>query len=126
MGLDSSGRRQNKRYSEELAVQWQRQAIELSDDDWRYAFIRDLSKDGVCFIADQAVAENDLLCFKIKVHFSLWPFHCVGQVVRVKPLNNPRHCEVGVTFLDIDPKDADLIDLLAWEQQQRNKTKETG
>ena len=37
----------------------------------------------------------------------------------------PNHFEVGVMFISIDPKDADLIDLMAWEQEQKEKPKDT-
>lgn len=118
--MEHSGqeRRQSKRYAEQIVVQWQGQEASPADE-WHYAFIRDISKGGLCFETGESLAMGDLLSFKVKIHFSLWPFNCSGQVVRVKPLSKPRMLEVGVMFLSIDPKDADLIDLLAWEQEQK-------
>ena len=123
--MDFSGpdRRQSKRYAQQLVVQWQRQQVEPSED-WRYAFIRDISKGGLCFETGETVTQDELLCFKIKIHFSLWPFNCTGQVIRIRPLKKPKELEIGVIFVSIDPKDADLIDLLAWEQEQKQDPEE--
>ena len=114
-------RRQNKRYAEQLVVQWQLQRSPEAPPgfDWRYAFIRDISKGGLCFETPDKLGTGDLLYFKVKIHFALWPFTCNGQVVRVRRLQKSGSFEVGVTFLQMDPKDGDLIDLLAWEQEQR-------
>ena len=120
---DSSGaeRRKSKRFSEQIVVQWQRQlSPEASPtEEWHYAFLRNISKGGIGFETGEEVAMGDLLYFKVKIHFALWPFNCTGQVVRVRGLGKPGSKEVGVMFLHIDPKDADLIDLLAWEQEQK-------
>ncbi len=125
--MDFSGpeRRQSKRYTKELWVQWQRQESEPSDE-WRHAFIRDISKGGLCFETGEVLSQGDLLDLKVKIHFSLWPFHATGQVLRVRPLSKPNYFEVGVVFLNIDPKDADLIDLFAWEERQNKEQKERG
>ena len=114
-------RRKSKRYAEQLVVQWQRQKPQeaFPTDEWRYAFIRDISKGGLCFETGESLDASDLLYFKVKIHFALWPFNCTGQVMRVRSLGKIRSFEVGVMFLSIDPKDADLIDLLAWEQEQK-------
>ena len=121
--MDPSGaeRRKSKRFAEQIVVQWQRQESPEAppNEDWRYAFIRDISKGGLCFETGETLASGDLLYFKVKIHFALWPFNCTGQVVRVRPLGKPGSTEIGVMFLQIDPKDADLIDLLAWEQEQK-------
>ena len=117
-------RRQSKRYVQQVVVQWQRQNSEISED-WRYAFIRDISKGGLCFETSESPAMGELLYFKVKIHFSLWPFNCTGKVLRVQPLAKPHHFEVGILFVSIDPKDADLIDLLAWEQEQKQKPQDT-
>ncbi len=123
MSIEPSGkeRRKSKRFSEQIVVQWQRQLSPEAPptEEWRYAFIRDISKGGLGFETGEAVAVGDLLYFKVKIHFALWPFNCTGQVLRVRPLGKPGSTEVGVMFLHIDPKDADLIDLLAWEQEQK-------
>ena len=121
--MDYSGRerRQNKRYAEQLVVQWQRQRSPEAapGDEWDYAFIRDISTNGLCFETGKSLAVGDLLYFKVKIHFALWPFNCTGQVLRVRPLQRAGSFEVAATFLHIDPKDADLVDLYAWEQSQR-------
>ena len=123
MPTEPSGqeRRRSKRFAEQIVVQWQGQLSPESPptEDWRYAFIRDISKGGLGFETNEKIGMGDLLYFKVKIHFALWPFNCTGQVVRVRPLGNPGAIEVGVMFLHIDPKDADLIDLLAWEQEQK-------
>ena len=127
--MEPSGqeRRQSKRYAEQVVVQWQKQKSPeaLPGDEWHYAFIRDISKGGLCFETGQPVALKDLLFFKVKIHFALWPFNCTGQVLRVRPLSKPGTFEVGVMFVSIDPKDADLIDLLAWEQEQKKSGNQT-
>jgi hypothetical protein len=124
-GMEPSGaeRRRSKRYAEQIVVQWQRQLSPeaLPTEEWRYAFIRDISKGGLCFESGEPVGAGDILYFKVKIHFALWPFGCTGQVVRVRPLSKPGNFEIGVMFLQIDPKDADLIDLLAWEQEQKRQ-----
>lgn len=124
-GMDFSGpdRRQSKRYAQQLVVQWQRQELEPSEE-WRHAFVRDISKGGLCFETTESLAMGDLLCFKVKIHFSLWPFNCTGQVVRLRALSKTNYFEVGIMFVSIDPKDADLIDLLAWEQEQKKNPKD--
>ena len=116
-------RRQNKRYAEQIVVQWQRQKGQEASpvDPWHYAFIRDISKGGLCFETGESVASGELLYFKVKIHFALWPFNCTGQVLRVQSLAKSHAFEVGVRFLSIDPKDGELIDLLAWEQQQKKE-----
>ncbi len=124
MEFSGADRRQSKRYSEQIVVQWQRQASAPSEE-WRYAFIRDISKGGLCFETTESLAMDDMLSFKVKIHFALWPFNCSGRILRVRPLAKPKHLEIGVIFTSIDPKDADLIDLLAWEQEQKNKSSET-
>ncbi len=123
--MEPSGqeRRKNKRYAEQVVVQWQRQQSAESPptEEWRYAFIRDISKGGLCFETGEKAVTGDLLYFKVKIHFALWPFNCSGQVLRVRSLSKPGTFEIGVQFLQIDPKDADLIDLLAWEQEQKKQ-----
>lgn len=116
-------RRKSKRYAEQIVVQWQRQQNPEAPptESWRYAFIRDISKGGLCFESSDAAAANDLLYFKVKIHFALWPFNCSGQVMWSRPLPKPGKFEIGVKFLQIDPKDGDLIDLLAWEQEQKKQ-----
>ena len=116
-------KRQSKRYAQQLVVQWQRQKPQetVPSEGWRYAFIRDISKGGLCIETGEPLAVHDLLYFKVKIHFALWPFNCSGQVLRVQKLHHPGSWEVGVSFLSIDPKDADLIDLLAWEQEQKRQ-----
>ena len=71
-------------------VQWQRQLSPEAPptEDWRYAFIRDISKGGLGFETNESLAVGDLLYFKVKIHFALWPFGCTGQVIRVRPLEN--------------------------------------
>lgn len=123
--MEPSGqeRRKSKRYAEQIVVQWQRQLSPEAPptEEWRYAFIRDISRGGLCFETGEAAAVGDLLYFKVKIHFALWPFNCSGQVLRVRPLAKAGASEIGVQFLQIDPKDADLIDLLAWEQDQKKQ-----
>ena len=117
--MEPSGaeRRQTKRYAEQLVVQWQKHEATPSED-WRYAFVRDISKGGLCFMTSESLKLGDLLYFKVKIHFSLWPFNCTGQVLRVLP-RGKNQFEIGVQFISIDPKDGDLIDLLAWEQERK-------
>ena len=124
--MDSSGqeRRKSKRYEQkDVVVQWQRQKGSEAppSDEWHYAFIRDISKGGLCFESTDTFAVNDLLYFKVKIHFALWPFNCSGQVLRVRPLGEKGTYEIGVQFIQINPKDGDLIDLLAWEQEQKRQ-----
>lgn len=125
--MEPSGqdRRQSKRYAEQIVVQWQRQTSPEAapSEEWRYAFLRDISKGGLCFETTETLASGDLLYFKVKIHFALWPFTCSGQVLRAKPTGKQGALEIGVMFLHIDPKDADLIDLLAWEQEQKKSQK---
>lgn len=112
-------RRKSKRYAEQVVVQWQRKVSETPTDDWHYTFLRDISRGGLCFEINEPMASGEILFFRIKIHFSLWPFTCAGQVLRVRPLSKPNTYEIGVQFSMIDAKDADLIDLLAWEQEQK-------
>ena len=123
MEFSGQERRQSKGYAEQVVVQWQRQGAKPSEE-WRYAFIRDISKGGLCFETGESLAMDEILLFKVKIHFALRPFDCTGRVLRVKPLSKPKHFEIGIIFTNIDPKDADLVDLLAWEQEQKGKPKE--
>ena len=118
-----SERRKSKRYAQQVVVQWQRPKAPDAPptDEWRYAFIRDISKGGLCFESQDLFAVGDILYFKVKIHFALWPFNCNGQILRVRPIGKPGSNEIGVQFIQIDPKDADLIDLLAWEQDQKRQ-----
>ena len=121
--MDPNGteKRQSRRYAEQLVVQWQRQTSPEAPpgEEWRYAFIRDISKGGLCFETGERLVSGDLLYFKVKIHFAWWPFTCSGQVLRVRAMSRPGSYEIGVIFLNIGPKDGDLIDLLAWEQAQK-------
>jgi hypothetical protein len=118
--IPANERRKNKRFKGELVAQWQRPLSRLSplSDQWRPLVIRNISKSGLCFDSSESLALSDFLVFKIKVDPLLPPVSCKGEVVRLRPLPKPGMAEVGISFVSIDIKDQDLIDVLAWEQER--------
>ena len=115
-------RRRSKRYRHEMAGGWHPLLVKHpSEQEWRPVFVHNISKGGLCLDIAGPVELADQMDLKALVDITLAPIRCKGAVVRLKPLENPYKTEVGICFTIVDDKDSDLIDALAWAQEQQTR-----
>ncbi|MFC1623727.1 PilZ domain-containing protein [Candidatus Omnitrophota bacterium] len=66
-----------------------------------------ISEGGVCFIVYERLPKETNLSIELQVPFDSMPIFVKGKVVWVKKVGEPhtRTFEVGVKFIEIEPKD---------------------
>lgn len=72
------------------------------------AEVRTLATNGCMFVHDTGFSSHARLQLSISLHG--WVIETAGRVIWQRPAEAERGMEVGVQFLDIEPKDSALIE----------------
>ena len=102
-------KRRSKRINRPFVLRLQRTSGSASNE-WSFIFIKDISRSGLCFHSDENFQEGELFNLKINVGRNTPSISCVGEVVRVQPLDVGTLSDIAVIFVDISPEDAELIE----------------
>ena len=96
-----------------ISVEIQYTVLEKETPDELKAKSRNISAGGICIIADEKIATDNILILSIYLPADEMPIIAKGKVVWARPFEIGKEGErfdVGVEFIEIDPKDRKKID----------------
>ena len=101
-------KRKHKRLSKQfvlrIQVQWS------FEKNWDVVLVHNISKGGILFSYYKPLNEGMKLNLRINIGAHKKVIECVGEVLRVHKFGDPTMYQAGISFVTIDPQDAEWIE----------------
>ena len=85
---------------------------------------KNISEGGVCFVVYERLAKGTMLDMEIQIPFYSMPIFVKGLIVWIRKLGeeNAQTFEVGVSFIEVDPRDQKRFKTYINEEIRRRKS----